>query len=392
MTAVTGKRTTAVEFLTIFGVPYLAALALIGVGLWRVASAEYRVLSAKKSAGSAAAPTQHPALSPRHVVVVLAVALLAAIVLSAPLVILCGVPLAGAVVLLRRQREIAPRTIALALFAFGLALILLTEFFYIQDVFQSRMNTLFKVYYQAWTLFALATALAVVLLWQATGGRRQASGVREPMKGEEPVTPDSRRPSPVACRLAVGTVVAVALAAGLVFTALAPYAFTSHFASWQGLDGSAYLTASGDGAEVAAFNWLRQHATSKDVLLEAPGCSYEPFGEMPYDSAAAFSGVPTVIGWIQHEQQWRNGQPALYAEIGTRAEQVPGMYADPSGALAKQYGVTLLYVGRYEQQPSDPQCSFDGKGPYPAVNSPSFPGPGWTEVFHQGDVRIYRRG
>ncbi len=47
----------------------------------------------------------------------------------------------------------------LALLAFGL--IIVPEFFYLRDFFGTRMNTIFKFYYQVWILFSLIAAYAV---------------------------------------------------------------------------------------------------------------------------------------------------------------------------------------------------------------------------------------
>ena len=60
-----------------------------------------------------------------------------------------------------------PRWFALLLFSLGWALSIGVEIIYVRDVFDDRMNTLFKFYYQTWTLFGLATAIAVSLLWRA---------------------------------------------------------------------------------------------------------------------------------------------------------------------------------------------------------------------------------
>jgi uncharacterized membrane protein len=104
---------------------------------------------------------------------------------------------------------------------------------------------------------------------------------------------------------------------------------------------------------------------------------------------AAFTGVPTIIGWDFHEVQWRGGQPDLSAEIGPRAADVAAIYSEPASTLLDEYDVTLLYVGSFERYGAGPAC--EKAGPYPTVLDPAFPGPGWEEVFASGDARIYRR-
>src|SRR5205823_5527780 len=45
-----------------------------------------------------------------------------------------------------------------ALVAVAYLLVLGTELFYIKDIFGSRLNTVFKLYYQAWIMLAIAGA------------------------------------------------------------------------------------------------------------------------------------------------------------------------------------------------------------------------------------------
>jgi uncharacterized membrane protein len=341
----TGDRTSIGEFLTIFGLPYTLGLWLLGA--WWLRSR----------------PGPERWELPRWAAVSATVAFILAIVLAAPLVILCGVPLIVAVMLLTDGPPLTSRTLGAALFALGLVLVLGTEFIYIQDVFQNRMNTLFKFYYQVWTLFAVAGAVAVVVIWI------------------------DARP-----RLAVRTVLlgltSLGLAAGLVYPVLSARQWTGDFAQWTGLDGIAHLQRH-SADELAAIRWLQANARPEDVLLEAAGCSYEVNGAIPFNRAATFSGVPTVIGWGGHEQQWRRGSPVQLQEIPRRATEVAEMFADPSGTLAGQYGITLLYVGSYERDDWRHMC--DVAGPYSDLDRPGYPGPGWETVFGQGEVTIYRR-
>jgi hypothetical protein len=70
-------------------------------------------------------------------------------------------------------------------------------------------------------------------------------------------------------------------------------------------------------------------------------------------------------------------------------DNVAAIYADPSSTLVDKYDATLLYVGSFERIGAGTDC--EKAGPYPSVNDPAFPGPGWEEVFASGDARIYRR-
>jgi uncharacterized membrane protein len=121
-------------------------------------------------------------------------------------------------------------------------------------------------------------------------------------------------------------------------------------------------------------------------MLQGTGCGYSAASRV-----AAFSGVPTVVGWSNHERQWRSGQPELFGQIGARQADVHEMYADPSSSLFATYGVTLLYVGRSELEQTEPGCDAANPVLEPEAITPSFPGGGWREVFAEGDVHIYRR-
>ncbi len=339
----TGERTSIGEFLTIFAVPYALSLWLVGSGLIVEHAREPLRLS-------------------RTALVGFLVALSVAVLLPLPLLANCGLPLAGTIFLLRRQPSLSPRTVALALFTLGFALILGVELIYIRDVFNSRMNTLFKIYYQIWTLFAIGAAVTIVIIWTEALPRRLA-------------------------RPALTLYVLLALLSSALYPALASYRWTGEFQRWRGLDGIAYV-AEDDPAELAAIRWLQIHARSDDVLLEAPGCSYQPISQLPFDRASAFTGVPTIIGWENHERQWRSGEPGLLRDIAQRQEDARNIFANPNGELAQRYGISLIYVGRYEREAFD--CPV--AGPFGAALAPNYPGAGWTLGFEQGNVRIFRRG
>jgi YYY domain-containing protein len=340
-----GERTSLTEYLTIFGVSYAFGVALV-------------------AAGSIAGDNRAGRADRRAVAITAALTLIPAVLLGAPVIPLCGIPLALALVQLRRIETPDARLFALSLLCVAWALSIGVELVYIRDAFNDRMNTLFKFYYQTWTLYGLAAAVSIPLLWQCARGREPA-------------------------RIAVAAATVAALLAGLAYPVVASYQWTNGLTAWRGLDGLAYGEQT-DPDDVAAIRWLAAHAAPGDVVLEAAGCSYRPFSRLPFNRVAAFSGVPTVIGWgDNHQRQWRAGEAALLDEIGPRQAAVAQMFANPTSPLFARYGVDWLFVGEYERGDWQGECPT--AGPYDGLEQPGYPGPGWEEAFRSGETRLYRR-
>ena len=181
----------------------------------------------------------------------------------------------------------------------------------------------------------------------------------------------------------------VGLLAAVAYPTIATAQWTREFGprEWRGLNSAAFM-ANLNSDDLAAMQWLYNNAETNDVIIEAPGCSYQVNGGIPTSGLAAMTGVPTIIGWGGHEGQWRAGQPELLGQIGTRQGDVAAIYADPASALVDQYDATLLYVGGYERNGA-PGC--DLAGPYPSVANANFPGQGWEPAFTSGETTIYRR-
>lgn len=344
--AYSGERTSAGEFLTIFGIPWAVACVLLGVELVR--SRRGQVVSLPRWAAI-------PAL----LIVVVALGL------PAPVLLLAGAPFAASIWLIaRREAGDMEQTAIAMLCAAGFGLILLTEFVYIQDVFAGRLNTLFKVYYQVWTLLGIAAAIALVRLWRSTTVRALHGGL--------------------------AAAVALVILLGVSYPIVSAHGWIDFQGpnGWTGLDGAAFVGDT-DPDELAAIRWLRENAEEGDVVLEAAGCSYEENFGVPTGPLATFTGVPTIIGWDGHERQWRGGQSDLLGQIALRADEVAQLYLDPNDVeLLDRYGVTLLYVGRFERDGSG-GCEL--AGPYSSVLTEGYPGAGWTEIFASGDARLYRR-
>jgi YYY domain-containing protein len=213
----------------------------------------------------------------------------------------------------------APERFLWLLVSGGLACVLAPELVYVRDAFDGsdlfRMNTVFKLGYQAWLLLAIAAACA--LPW---------ASVHLP-----------RRAWPV---WAAGA--AVLLLLGLVYPYAGTYARKGGFARSPSLDGLEWLRASAPG-DPPAIDWLRANTPGDAVVLEAVGDDYSAFG---HGRISTFTGRATVLGWPGHELQWDH-------EPGGRAENVRTLYTtddlEQARELIGRYGIDYVVHGPIER-------------------------------------------
>jgi YYY domain-containing protein len=252
----------------------------------------------------------------------------------------CGVVLfVAAFFLLAEAKE---DRLALGLLATAFFLVLFCQRYYIYD----RMNTFFKLYLEAWLLFATATA---ALVFRARERRGAIGRWILPAR--------------------VG--VALLVVAALFTTVTAGRAAVSrHFAPYSGpsLDGLRYLETLHPG-ESRAVVWMRRNIEGTPVLLEAQGPSYQDFGRI-----SMLTGLPTVLGWDYHVKQRGNSEN----EIEARRVAVKAIYTNPDAArvapLLSRYRVGYVYVGWLEKKtyPADGLQKFktDKEHFQPAYENP----------------------
>lgn len=236
-----------------------------------------------------------------------------------------GVVALGVVVLRREWQARAPRanpaeqpTVFLTfLAALGGLLVLTPEFFYLKDLFETRMNTVFKFYYAAWMLWGLAAGYAAVELWEKEGRRRYW--------------------------LRAFSIVPLVL--GLVYTFTALWNKTAGFNPPGGrtLDGTLHL-ARGNPNDYAAIHWLQANVSSA-VIAEAVGGSYRD----EFARISTHTGLPTVLGWPWHEVQWRGSAEPL----GSREADIRRLYEtsdwEEARAILDRYDIDYVVVGRSER-------------------------------------------
>lgn len=211
-----------------------------------------------------------------------------------------------------------PMLFVLVLLLFGLGLALSVEFVYLRDVFDTRMNTVFKFYYQAWVLFSVAAAYGLAVGWKHV-----------------------RAKNPLAIGWAVLSV--VLFLSGLSYTAAATVSKAGGFYGDPTLDGARYV-AQHRPLQYETIGWLREHAVPDAVMVEAAGGSYSEFNWI-----SAHTGIPTLLGWSGHQLQWRGS----YDLPGSREPVIERIYTgrDPEETLhlLQAYGADYVIVGPLER-------------------------------------------
>ncbi|HWK81973.1 MAG TPA: DUF2298 domain-containing protein, partial [Thermomicrobiales bacterium] len=353
----TGERTSFEEYMGMFGFFWTIAAILIGLEFWNRRHAETDPLETKFAIGAAV------------------LVLFAGLLIPMPVLTLCGLIIVAAVVLIQRDPRVTAANASLALFAVGSLVSIVPEFVYLADIYSNRMNTIFKLYYQVWVLFAVASAVAVICIWATVRSFVAERGAL----------------------IAVSVVTAAVMAIGLVYPALATsqyYVWRNPDHAWMGLDGLAYVESPNQSwsapGEYAAIQWLYDNSTSDDVMLAAGGCAWLTDVGRP----GGATGIPTLLGWQDHEWQWHLADPNIVSTLADRVADISALYNQPTPELLDKYGITLIYVGKVEttgsagNKPFSPECA---PGPFPGASDPNFPGAGWSEVYNADGVRIYRR-
>ena len=200
------------------------------------------------------------------------------------------------------------------------------ELYHLADFFGNRMNTVFKVYYQAWLLLGIVGAYGIYC-WFA--------GMQELHRNGKLV------------RAAWTGVLTALLAFALYYPVGATLDRTGLFQeghSFQDntLDGLAYIKGQ-SRAEYAAIAWLRDDAAPGN-LVEAVGDDYSEYGRI-----SAATGRPAALGWKGHEHQWRGATEIFRGREEDIARIYQGTDPDVVRQLLDRYDVRYVYLGHRER-------------------------------------------
>ena len=270
-----------------------------------------------------------------------------------------------ALILIFRQDQ--PDLKRLILFMVGTAMVLTTfvELFALQgDI--GRMNTVFKFYFQAWTMLAIASAAALTWLIPAVTTR---------------------------WRLGTSSLWQIALAFLVFGAALYPLTATmdkvrDRFNDTlpKTLDGTAFMKTSvyydvqgvyDLNQDYEGIQWMRANVTGSPVLVEGNTVEYR-WG----NRYTIYTGLPGILGWNFHQRQQRGFID--YNGIANRLIDIPAFYTTTNVQEAlsflKKYNVSYIILGQEERAlyPGDGLLKFD-----------QYDGIYWKKVFGEKETEIF---
>ena len=262
----------------------------------------------------------------------------------------------------------------------GALLTLAPEFVYLRDQFSWRMNTIFKFYFQVWIVWSLAASYAIVYLFKKVKNKSvpdvlflvlisglglSAFALSLSDTHPLPASIGALRTDWIVLIIgllfliwiiwqlilrqysaAIGVLCLIAVCGGLAYPVLEIWNKTEGFNPQMGLrlDGKRTFRQSYPDA-MAAAEWLEQAPVG--VMAEAvadQGGSYTT-----HNIISTFSGMPSVLGWVGHEFQWRGGGN----EVGSRQQDLKELYvsnnSDRIYSIINQYEIRYIVLGNYEK-------------------------------------------
>jgi uncharacterized membrane protein len=231
-------------------------------------------------------------------------------------------------------------------------LTLAVDVVYIRDTFSSRMNTVFKFYYQVWGIWGVTAVIAGWYLWQYAAKY---------------------------WRVALLVSVLPLVGAAAVYPAATIGQSIMQGGEWSLAGRTPRDYVSGG---TASIDWLRANAPDGSVIVEAVDGQYDMQG-LGVGGVSAATGLPTIMGWPGHQGQWRGGHPEANDQIGIREQAVRSIYESGDSGLVsnllREYRVRYVYVGNAERT----LYGESGLAVFDIVAK---------EVFRDGDVVIYEVG
>jgi len=207
----------------------------------------------------------------------------------------------------------------LVIFSFGTFLILISEFFYIKDIYPAhfRANTMFKLGYQAFIMMSIASVIVFY----------QISNIKI-----------------FKIKILLKSIFIIMLFFVLIYPFFAIPSYYGDLRKRPEIDGSLWLKDSYP-QDKEIIDYLNKNVSGQPVILEAQGDSYTD-----YERISAFTGLPTVAGWWVHQWLWRGSADVVGKRIPDIVEIYEGKDIGKTRELLKKYHIKYVVVSSLERQ------------------------------------------
>lgn len=207
---------------------------------------------------------------------------------------------------------------------FGFILVLIPSFFVVKDIYFKlnppylRANTVFKLWYQAWIVLSLCVPYSLKVTFEHLKTNRLLFSL-----------------------YSVIVLALVFFVFEYTFISVKYIVGPSYIS--KGLDGTAYLNERDAGAK-KMIDWINTNVTGQPVLLEADGKSYSS------DSVvSSYTGLPTPVGWSEHELGWRNNWGIIANRMGDIQKMYTSTSVDDVKNLVQKYNIAYVVLGEKEK-------------------------------------------
>jgi uncharacterized membrane protein len=269
-----------------------------------------------------------------------------------------------ALVLMLRPGQPDAKRFVLFLVGTGLVLTLVVEVVVLAgDI--GRMNTIFKFYLQAWTMFAISAAAGLGWIltefdqwsfnWRAffqmVGGMLLAGALLFTFTATDDKIEDRMAPN-----------------VPLTLDSMTYMDYATYSAGGQDMDLS---------QDYRAIRWMQANIKGSPIIVEANSFDLYRWTER----ITIYTGLPGVVGWDWHQRQQRAILPG--ETVSNRVQDILDFYNTTRFSEAQdflfKYSVKYIVVGQLER------VSFPGG----MTKFEQYNGVAWQEIYRDGDTVIY---
>jgi YYY domain-containing protein len=218
-----------------------------------------------------------------------------------------------------REQGTSSNCIFLGLLGIALVLIYTPEFFYIGDMFQNRMNTIFKFYYQAWVILSIVAGYSIFKF----------------------LIDLNRKNIHFNKYTSFFTIFLLSIVVSGFYFAPSSLSTKISESEFKGLNGMEHIKQYTPHVYEAII-FSKEHIDPESGILESVG----EWGDAGIISTN--TGIQNIINWPGHEKQWRG----TIQSIEERIDDVNTIYLTLDNGTAikllKKYNVKYIFIGLKE--------------------------------------------